>query len=337
MIQEIRRFRTLCRLRRGFTLIELLVVIAIIAVLIALLLPAVQQAREAARRAQCQNNLKQLCLGLHNYHGAVGCLPPGFVDSNRATSSPADEVSNRNGLGWGTMILPYIEQGPLYNAIGTQTLDFARNWQDGNHDGTMSTADAIAAASQPVPAFICPSDPMDGLNEDLNNFGKANYLANAGTTAVATNSAGAARQATVGMFFANSSRSFRDVTDGTSNTFFITERTTQDDPEGSTACGGTRCRWVGGIWIGPQEYTSNTWSSSLRMMDVRNVGGATATYGLGQSTATWGEAYTAKGCHEGGMQVAMGDGTVRFVSESINLQIYEALHTPKEGEVVGEF
>src|SRR6187401_2658539 len=93
------------RIRRGFTLIELLVVIAIIAILIALLLPAVQQAREAARRSQCKNNLKQIGIALHNYHDTFNALPPGWVQTNR--------------WGWGTMVLPGLDQAPLYNSLSS--------------------------------------------------------------------------------------------------------------------------------------------------------------------------------------------------------------------------
>jgi len=98
--------------RKGFTLIELLVVIAIIAILIALLLPAVQQAREAARRSTCKNNLKQIGIAMHNYRDVHNTLPPGYLDDD-----PAADVTNRNLLGWGTFILPYIEQSTLYNSI----------------------------------------------------------------------------------------------------------------------------------------------------------------------------------------------------------------------------
>jgi prepilin-type N-terminal cleavage/methylation domain-containing protein len=103
------------RARRGFTLIELLVVIAIIAILIALLLPAVQQAREAARRSQCKNNLKQIGLALHNYHEQAGTLPPGWIGVDLATRLP--DVEGLNGFGWGAMILPHLDQTPLYNRI----------------------------------------------------------------------------------------------------------------------------------------------------------------------------------------------------------------------------
>ena len=229
----------------GFTLIELLVVIAIIAILIALLLPAVQQAREAARRSQCKNNLKQLGLALHNYHDIHRVFPSGVVDSNPATSSPGDAANNSNGLAWGTMILPMIDQAPLFNQIGTQTGGFTRSWQDANGDGTLG--DAIAAAKTILPAFICPSDPMGGLNTDKGSFGKSNYLGNAGRGAVQTTSTGAAAGAKNGMFFENSKRRFRDITDGTSNTFFITERTTKNDASGVQRCGGTTCGWSGGL------------------------------------------------------------------------------------------
>src|SRR5215217_7921410 len=103
------------QLRRGFTLIELLVVIAIIAVLIALLLPAVQQAREAARRAQCVNNLKQMGLALHNYHGSVDAFPPGYVS---AVKNPGDDYPELGpGWGWAAMLLGHLDQGPLFHAI----------------------------------------------------------------------------------------------------------------------------------------------------------------------------------------------------------------------------
>ncbi|HTI49623.1 MAG TPA: DUF1559 domain-containing protein, partial [Planctomycetaceae bacterium] len=101
---------------RGFTLIELLVVIAIIGVLVALLLPAVQQAREAARRAQCKNNLKQLGLALHNYHDTANTLPPGWISGNAGVTA-----TGCSGWGWGTMILPNLDQGPLYQTLSGST------------------------------------------------------------------------------------------------------------------------------------------------------------------------------------------------------------------------
>ena len=310
----------------GFTLIELLVVIAIIAVLIALLLPAVQQAREAARRSQCKNNLKQIGLALHNYAEIYGAFPPGCVDTNPEWASPAAVASNQNGLGWATFILPMIDQAPLYNLIGTQTGNFAYNWQDANNDG--AGGDSIAAASTILGAYVCPSDPSGGINAAIAGVGKSNYLANGGRQPVER----------TGMFFANSNKKFRDVTDGTSNTLFISERTTQADNAAVLNCGGARCNWPGGIWIGPRfANNSDGWHSSVYIMDVTNTGGGYLDLGLGRLVAAWGPSWAAKGCHTGGMQVTMGDGSVRFISENINITTYERLHTPDDGNVIGEF
>ena len=328
------------RLSRGFTLIELLVVIAIIAILIALLLPAVQQAREAARRTQCRNNLKQIGLAFHNYHDAFSVFPPGVVDANRATNSPADSVNNTNALGWGTMILPYLDQGPLYDRIAQLTSNFAAPWYDTNFDNSIDDP-IMEPARTGLAVFSCPSDPMGLLNQDarLNgvNLGKSNYLAIAGIGAVQTDSNGNDRAYRNGMFWGNSSRRFRDITDGSSNTIFVSEKTTQDDPVGSTQCGGTRCTWSGGIWIGPRPYTPPAgWHPSLRMMDITNVGGQSG-YGFGSGAWSWVDDWVAKGVHEGGMQILLGDGSVRFLTESIDFAVYRALHTPNGGETIGQF
>ena len=132
-------------MRHGFTLIELLVVIAVIAVLIALLLPAVQQAREAARRSSCKNNLKQIGLAIHNYHDTHGIFPFGY---NSATVDP--------WVGWGCMILPYMDQAPLYKYIGTNG-GFGTKW----HTITALTGDP--GGKTVLQAYMCPSDPMGGL------------------------------------------------------------------------------------------------------------------------------------------------------------------------------
>lgn len=315
--------------RPAFTLIELLVVIAIIAILIALLLPAVQQAREAARRSQCKNNLKQIGLALHNYHDAHNVFPPAHIDNNFAMNTPPGAADNNNALGWGTMILPYLDQAPLYNQIGTETRGYAHSWQDANNDGTVG--DAIPAATVQLSVFNCPSDTMGGLNLDKNNFGKSNYLVSAATVAP-----GDARRD--GMFFSNSSRRFRDVRDGTSNTLFVSERTTQNDGSSSTNCGGSPCTWNGGLWIGPRHVSSSAgWHSSVYGMDVENVGGGNATYLIGGSSATWGKDWIASSTHTGGIQVTMGDGSVRFVTQNIDRLTYLAIVTPAGGEVIGEF
>ena len=135
--------------KSGFTLIELLVVIAIIAVLIALLLPAVQQAREAARRSQCKNNLKQIGLALHNYHDTANKFPSGFV--TRAWPSPGTGATTELSCwSWGAMILPYIDQAPMYNTLQVGTLSLAANLAAGGAQAT--------AATTPLSGFMCPSE-----------------------------------------------------------------------------------------------------------------------------------------------------------------------------------
>lgn len=320
--------RSLFYRKFGFTLIELLVVIAIIAILIALLLPAVQQAREAARRSTCKNNMKQIGLALHNYHETHRIFPPSYIDTDPVMGSSSATASNLNSLGWGTMLLPFMDQGPLYNQIGTQTGNFAYHWQDKNHTGSGSVANAIDAAKVVLPAFMCPTDPMEGINTDKNNFGKSNYLVNSGTSATVRD----------GVMFSNSTTRMKTITDGSTNTIFVSERTTQNDAAGSTNCGGSPCGWAGGLWIGPRLSGSTVgWFPGAQTLDIENSGGGSATYLIGGSSATWGAAWIASSSHEGGIHITMGDGSVRFLSENIDRLTYRALMTPNKGEVIGEF
>ena len=195
--------------RRGFTLIELLVVIAIIAVLIALLLPAVQSAREAARRAQCVNNLKQIGLALHNYIGSQGKLPPGIVTT---TSNLPNEYSTWVAWSPQSMLLPYLEQQPLYNAAN---FSWACCWYGDQAHATNSTVIFTRIAG-----FLCPSDGSAG-RDNINN-----YHASLGTGITRYN---APDGSTNGIFpvYNNSGLSncygMSDVTDGTSNTIAFGE------------------------------------------------------------------------------------------------------------------
>src|SRR5262245_49685061 len=199
----------------GFTLIELLVVIAIIAILIALLLPAVQQAREAARRTECKNHLKQIGIALHNYHDTFRIFPPGEVGSSLW---PQGDDSQ---WGWAVMILPYIDQAPLYNLLspGTNSLRQALN-----------NATLLKALQTPIPYYLCPTDPSNQLNTDR-RLGQANgpnalvatgsFIANHGVCAWAQGSG-----RLPGMFAHNDGARIRDITDGTTNTFMVGERGT---------------------------------------------------------------------------------------------------------------
>lgn len=311
----------------GFTLIELLVVIAIIAILIALLLPAVQQAREAARRSTCKNNLKQMGVALHNYHETHRTFPPGYIDNELdfTGSKTGGLGANNSGIGWGTMILPFMDQAPLYNQISSTSNGFGEHW-------SVSASDL---AKTILPAYICPSDPMGGINTDKSSFGKSNYVASHGTSAASNSS---------GLFFGNSSVKIRDITDGTSNTIMVAERTTKNDGGGTNNCGGTSdCDWKGALWIGPRHATStsDTWHPGLYHFDVTTFGGGNDIYLINSSSRTWGDDWSSSSAHVGGAHFLLADGSVRFISENISSggssTTYHQLVTKDGGEVVGEF
>ena len=313
----------------GFTLIELLVVIAIIAILVALLLPAVQQAREAARRSSCKNNLKQIALGLHNYHDTFNVFPPGFIDfdpdyTNGKTQGAAQ---NSNGLAWSTMILPFIEQPALYDQIGTQTGNFTRHWMDANGDGTVN--DAIAAAREGIATYSCPSDTMGLVNTKRSSYGKTNYMGNSG------NAAAIDRR---GILWVDSKVNMKDVTDGTSNTLIVVERSGTAEGGGLTSCATEACNWSGGLWIGGR-YAGNSvgWHPGVTSHDVDSYGGGNATYMINRSNATGGEDWGNSSTHKGGLQAVLTDGAVVFLSENISMTTYQRLRQRNDGFVLGEF
>jgi len=267
--------------KRGFTLIELLVVITIIAILIALLLPAVQQAREAARRTQCKNNLKQLALGAHNYHDAYNQFPPGSITSNNAS--------------WSVMLLPYIDERPLYLQIQTA----------GYFNNPGMPAINYTNAAQPNEAslevFRCPSETTTAT------AGITNYLGNwgAGSTAfpsILTNGL----QDGGGMFIQNGRIRIRDVKDGTTNTALIGE-CVGTNPISTPPAGPTHYLW-GGTTIQAHCGGSNKPINTATQNDVDgppvNVdGGALCTFASN---------------HEAGAQFALVDGSVKFINQAIN-------------------
>ncbi len=202
------------RSERGFTLIELLVVIAIIAVLIALLLPAVQAAREAARRAQCVNNLKQMGLALHNYHDAIGTFPMGYAARKKFVDGATDTAS---GWGWAAMILPQLEQGPLFNAV--------------NFSLAVEAPQNTTVLGTTISGYVCPSDVTtgpfqvsDASGSVLATAAPSSYAACVGgdstDTTTGINNDGLGR----GVMYRNSGVRLADITDGTSQTIAVVER-----------------------------------------------------------------------------------------------------------------
>jgi prepilin-type N-terminal cleavage/methylation domain-containing protein len=299
------RFRLPHR-RRGFTLIELLVVIAIIAILIALLLPAVQQARAAARRTANRNNLKQIGLALHNYHDAHGVFPPGWI----GVTQGAAHAVGPSGFGWGAFILPQLEKKPL-----SDQLDFSQS--------ILAPANALALNTV-LPVFRNPNDPSDDfwtINSEssgtaLVRLPSANYIGNFGSTEL-EDCEGLAPGMTCqgnGMFHHNSKIRFRDVKDGTSNTYHVGERKTRTDvaPEWHST-------WVGVVPDGQETF-------------ARILGSADHTPNYVGAHLDDFSSY-----HAGGVFFLFVDGRVRFVSENINLTVHQALATRGRGEAVGEF
>lgn len=286
---------------RGFTLIELLVVIAIIAVLIALLLPAVQQAREAARRSQCVNNLKQIGLAMHNYHEIFNALPPGYVHSNTKLAAPYVSGINTNhsaGWGWGAFILPQLDQAPLYQTLNVSGQELA------NILAFPAPQPQLGLLQTVLPVYRCASDrPPSDLNTiRLFNApwgnvspGISNYVANEGSQKVSVvnyiNNPGA--NDPFGVMWGDSHVNFRDITDGTSNTFLVSERSWQDDAA---------------VWCGTGNYVATNANGPFAMLFVSNVQPNTSSP-------------NAEGCtsaHTGGVNFLFCDGHVSFINQYIN-------------------
>ena len=324
----------------GFTLIELLVVIAIIAVLVALLLPAVQQAREAARRSQCRNNLKQIGLALYGYHDTMNVLPPGYGGIPN---------SNRGNLwGWGTMILPYLDQGALYGILSQRPVGI------GPYGGPAMGFNAIMTSLTPanmevrtvLPVFRCPSDsgsavvsiPPGGLNGSLPGttatFGRSNYPGVTGTTLIVTTGL----VVTDGVFTESSSRRFRDITDGLSNTFFVGERRSPATVNGQYTGGDT-------IWAGANDDVAPPWQGfAMHQGLCDQAGKLNLTMPIAPSAANNQPYFAFSSVHAAGAHFLMGDGAVRFISDNIATgppntagSTYQNLASVADGQVLGEF
>jgi prepilin-type N-terminal cleavage/methylation domain-containing protein/prepilin-type processing-associated H-X9-DG protein len=343
------------RTSRGFTLIELLVVIAIIAVLIALLLPAVQAAREAARRSQCVNNLKQMGVAMHNYVSAVGVFPPGYVSSIDRTVLDAcnQDTENNHGVdlgagwAWGSMILPYMEQTPVYNSI--------------NFNLSVAFHDNDTCSLTPLSVYLCPSDsgpslvpvfedPPDPANPGSYNashivdtLARSNYVGMYGIGEICSqsnaldspnNGAGGSPGNPLGqhagMFYRNSRVGFADVTDGTSNTIAVGERSHNL----SYVCWPARS--IDG-WLGktsPIEGGTDQFNPSPEECWTQVLGPA----GLedGNRTINNPEAHVEDywSRHPGGANFLFSDGSVHFLKSTINPIPWRAMATRNFGEII---
>lgn len=290
------------RRQRGFTLIELLVVIAIIAVLIALLLPAVQQAREAARRTQCSNNLKQIGLAIHNYHDTNTRFPLSSIDTAHARS------------GAFASILPYIDQANLY-----QRYDFSL----GNSDPAN-----LIAVSQKITAYLCPSAPfrrpvpISGC--DANNRAPGTYAVSTGSgDPWGTVASGAPHNGAI-VNAGSGSTSMRDIIDGTSSTFLAGESAWNfaDYLFTSGPCNG-QVRWGFTYWSSPYPLaTAFTTRGPFNPKSRADDSDRLANF---------------RSEHIGVVNMLLCDGSVRYVSENIDHTLLDKLATRAGGETVGEF
>lgn len=217
------------RTKRGFTLVELLVVIAIIGILVALLLPAIQAAREAARRSTCTNTLKQIGLAMHNYHDTFQVFPPAFT---------AYTGDGGNGWGWGVFIMPFLEQSALHEELNP----------GGQRLPTATSGPLYELCQTPVPAYRCASDIGGHLNNHRGNFGVSNYVGMWGADSAAGTHTGRGN----GMLYYNSDITMPHVLDGTSNVLMIGERAFSNTP------------WRGAIWAGSRSGIGAGWASVMR-------------------------------------------------------------------------
>jgi prepilin-type N-terminal cleavage/methylation domain-containing protein/prepilin-type processing-associated H-X9-DG protein len=305
-------------LRSAFTLIELLVVIAIIAILIGLLLPAVQKVREAASRVKCQNNLKQVGLGMHNYHDAMGTLPPGVTPA-----TPYWGMGN-----WQVAILPYIEQGAIRNLYLDFGVPNGRNYSD--------AANLSGATGKQIPMLLCPSDtpntggyPANGKSATYHN-----YVANYGNTGI-DESANWQVATYNGLTFLGApftcgkQKALNQLTDGTSLTLMVSE-----------VIQGQRHDLRGCTWWG----TGSGFVTSLRPNDTAPD--------LSWSDSSWCDpnppnppcafrssvyVFGARSRHTGGVNASMCDGSVRFITNSIQPASWQAISTTQGGETVGNY
>jgi len=308
--------------KRGFTLIELLVVIAIIAILIALLLPAVQQAREAARRTQCKNNLKQIGLALHNYHDTynqfpASCMNPGSNLANAGGFVPAGMIRNHTGY---LSMLPMLEQANLYSRIDFSLATGRADW-----NGIGGGGEQAVLARVKIPAFECPSDPpfdsphtYTPLNMyTITDATRVSYGFVHETTEYDGNAGRhwkSNRNNSRSAFGINSSANMRDITDGTSNTMLMIETPFQKEWEGF---GPFLQAYTHTHFIIPTEFGINRWSVTTPKRLVY----------------AWG----AGSQHTGGAQAVLGDGSVRFLSENMSSVTIASLVSIAGSEVVGEF
>ena len=283
---------------RGFTLVELLVVIAIIGVLIGLLLPAVQAARSAARRISCDNNLKQLGLGIQNYESAMRRMPPGYIYKPGAQG-------NHAGFGWGAMLLPYLEQSAVYSRVNFSTPVF--------------DAQNASIREKHLTVFLCPEDTVSGesfVEMRSEMYAMASYVASFGPPDLDET-----QEKREGLFSRNGGTRFAEVLDGLSNTLACGER-----QNGPFRKGGVH---------GPHFSYETTWIGAVRdITDPTDDHGHMVLFQTGNTpNSEYSDDRDVSAPHVGYANFLFGDGSVRLITEGIDLCVYQGLSTKAGGEL----
>ncbi|MEM1303613.1 MAG: DUF1559 domain-containing protein [Planctomycetota bacterium] len=300
--------------RRGFTLVELLVVIAIIGILIALLLPAVQSAREAARRSSCLNNQKQEALALLNYHDQEGSFPPGAVsEPNR----PADGDGDYPGMvGWQVLLLPFIEEQPLFDALEASRPDDEDRFR--GYDLDDNSGDELA--TRRLPQYVCPSCSGPDLNPYFKFNAKANYVASAD------------------LMGTNTDTRIAEITDGTSQTFLSSERALRVDNRDAS---------IGAVWVtGELCDTGGARRFETRAPINTPFDGTLDTATNCQTDDDEGTRFVVSSEHPGGALFSFADGHAEFLNETIATNpdnngpgqgfVYQNLFRKDDGFVIDE-
>jgi prepilin-type N-terminal cleavage/methylation domain-containing protein/prepilin-type processing-associated H-X9-DG protein len=327
------------RHRRAFTLIELLVVIAIIGILIGLLVPAVQKVREAAARLQCQNNLKQIGLALHHYHDDKKVFPPGYIDGNTNPDSTPDNDMGP-GWGWASLILPYLDQGTIYNQI--------------NFSLPVGLGSNMAVSQMQLALYLCPSDGeaqnfivYDSSYNPITTVAFGNYVGcngweecfmgaggNPPPGSGADGPSGTYGKAGVGIFYRNSRNKTASVKDGLSNTIFVGERSSDHAPSTWTgAVAGGRCpAWMAGqapfsAPPGP-AYDNADFGEALVLAHCNATHRPSADFPI-YDPDTFYSMHSPQGAN-----FLFGDGSVHFLGAGMDPNTYQYLATIAGGEAL---
>ena len=350
--------------KKGFTLVELLVVIAIIGILIGMLLPAVQQVREAARRTECLNNLRQLGLATLNYESSFMRFPPATQRNHSTTAfsrgpAPrrrpnASDPNDARKYGWGMFILPQIEQ----NALENQLKEATNNW-DNNWEFAVGT-DGGVLASNVIPFYTCPSDSSpDGdfnryyttsLSPDGSLFAKSNYIACAGSAGDTYNeNNNSAASGFWGILGENSKTSFAGIADGSSNTILYGERASRTEEQSGNTDSDLKLNY-GALWAGrPNSNGSLLGGGDGSEYGIVGVAGADeqAKALLGgsgsDSAARWSVNGTdtpksiASSYHPGGANCVLADGSAHVLSDDLNISVLRNLAAMADGNVTSIF